>query len=552
MFMTDCRWYIAHIPYHLVLLKRTRADDKVPVCVGIYASHAYICSSLSPQIRDNNMQDGSPASRQHKSTIFNYAYICIFLLQLFVVVACGSYINVAIACVSWTILLVSGHEHNIVVSVLCGFSVVLQTYAMSINSQQVLLVSTVPQRPCDNIGIVAIESLYKRENIFKSCNQDLFVPFVPYPTYALEQDSNMQLMYGGDVAVASAHMRFASCYSLGLSCYRWKIRLDGFGTRDFVPCWPLVQHVHVTNASAVVMVQHKSNKALDIYNLDLPIPPALSPVSTTFDFIREARFVHLSSRMPLPLSLVDTTVLGRQALETVEQVPTGDTVFVVIPTQQGQTTSLKISIRVQCEKQDTVPAALPFFHSGAMHLAIAATPTVYTVYAAFSECGPESNSACNSRIFTSFAVYVSNVALCVSCLLLTHGCQPHHTHQYSVLYIFAFTVAAVTFNWVAMICIYCVHPASMHGGFANLNRSQQVVCHALHVAQLVFLAAELAENQIGNNPRFMMSRMHGQSVFGHVFLPFTLLDSNIYVENCALYVWTNIFIAYLLYYKCRA
>jgi len=82
----------------------------------------------------SDMHDGSTASQKRNNTIFNYAYICIFLLQLFVLVACGSYINTAIVCVSWTILLVSGHEHNVIVCVLCAISVVLQTYAMSINS----------------------------------------------------------------------------------------------------------------------------------------------------------------------------------------------------------------------------------------------------------------------------------------------------------------------------------------------------------------------------------------------------------------------------------
>ena len=352
-------------------------------------------------------------------------------------------------------------------------------------------------------------------------------------------------MYGSDHTVPSGHMRFASCDSLGLSCYRWKIRLEGFGARAFVPCWSLVRHVHVTNASAVVMVEYNANKALDTYNDKVQIP------SPTLKFLQEARFVHFSSRVPIPLSLVNTTVSGRQALESVEQVPTRDTVFIVIPTQQGQTTSLKLSLGVQCDNHDTVSSSLPFSHSGAMHLAVAATPTLYTVYAAFSECGPGSDSACNSHILTSFAVYISNIALCVSCLLLTHGCRPHDTHQYSVLYIFAFTTAVVTFNWVAIVCIYCVHPASMHGGLRNLNRKQQVVCYVLHIAQSGVLLVELVRNHIGNNSLFMMSRMHDASWFWQLLLPFTLLDSNIYIENCALYVWTSIFISHLLFYKCE-
>jgi len=148
-------------------------------------------------------------------------------------------------------------------------------------------------------------------------------------------------------------------------------------------------------------------------------------------------------------------------------------------------------------------------------------------------------------------VYISNIALCVSCLLLTHGCRPHHTHQYSVLHIFAFTTAVVTFNWVAIVFIYCVHPASMHGRLRNLNRIQQVVCYVFHIAQVGVLLVELVRNHIGNNSLFIMSRMYDDSWFWRVLLPFTLLDSNIYIENCAFYVWTSIFIIHPLYYKCE-
>ena len=191
-----------------------------------------------------------------------------------------------------------------------------------------------------------------------------------------------------------------------------------------------------------------------------------------------------------------------------------------------------------------------FFHSGATHLAAVATPTLYTVYSAFSECGPGGGSACNSRLLTSFAVYVCNTALCLSCVLLTHGSTARNTHQYSVVFIFAFVLAVVTFNWVAIVCIYSVHPASMHGGMLHLNRLHRAVCYVLHGVQLFFLITDIVRNQFGNNTQFMLARMHEDNTFWSILIPFTLFDSNIYIENCALYLCSSVFIAYHLYYKC--
>jgi len=37
-----------------------------------------------------------------------------------------------------------------------------------------------------------------------------------------------------------------------------------------------------------------------------------------------------------------------------------------------------------------------------------------------------------------------------------------------------------------------------------------------------------------------------------LLLPFTLLDSNIYIENCALYLGSSLFVVYLLYFKTTA
>jgi len=299
---------------------------------------------------------------------------------------------------------------------------------------------------------------------------------------------------------------------------------------------------------------HRSANHPSLFSRDIPIPPPTPQSTQQTPFA--SRFIHFCSQVEIPLQLVPTPAVATQALEDVLQAPDLDTVFVVMPTHQGQATSMRISLGMHCDSSDpaspTSTDSLPFFHSGVMHLAEAATPAGYTVYAAFSECGRSEGVGCNSRLLTSFAVYISNIAVCLSCVVLTHGCVPSNTHQYSVVYVFAFVMAVVTFNWVAMLCIYCVHPASHHGGMSYLNRLQQTVCYVLHAAQAMLLISELVQNQLGNNTHFMLSRMHQTFSFGRLLLPFTLLDTNVYIANGALYLCTSTFIAHLLYIRCAA
>jgi len=126
-------------------------------CIYIY-THAY--AAASHRCPRDNLRSGmhsAVTAPRRTSTWLKYSYICIFLLQLFILIACGSYINTVIVCVSWTVVLLSVNEHNVVICVLCAISIVLQMYALSINSQRVLLVSSPRQRACETIGISHID-----------------------------------------------------------------------------------------------------------------------------------------------------------------------------------------------------------------------------------------------------------------------------------------------------------------------------------------------------------------------------------------------------------
>jgi len=510
------------------------------------------------------------------NTRSKYGYIGLFLLQLFMLVACGSYVNTAIVCVAWTVVVLSVNEHNIVICVLCSFSVVLHTYALSLNSQRVLLMRSPRQKACETIGITSLESVYRRDNVFRSCDPDFFVPFIPARSYSLERDPDMKLMYGPVVSKSTAHtlpphlrgalplsekntMRMATCQELGISCYRWKIQVQGFGSRAFVPCWPLVSHIYSTNASSVSMLQHTPlvgeqwahGRGME-YSLNISVPRP-SSTTTTGDgplVVRHSSgplFVHLSSQARMPLGLVHTHIPGTMQLDNVTLAPDSSATFIVLPVHAGQHTSMQVVLSTWCGRVSgqSRSAQQPFYHSGVMHLAKAATPTAYTVYIAFSDCSAE--GGCNTRLLTSFGVYFCNIALCVSCLVLTHSWSGMHGNYYSVVYVFALAAAVLSFNWVCAVSVYFVHPASIQGELLNLKRGCWVFFHLLHAVQLLLLVQELSRNRLGFNSHYILSRMHKRVSPEQFLLPFVLLDSNVYIENCAVYLSSSFFVAYLLY-----
>ena len=442
--------------------------------------YVWISTHSVARTTQNSMHRGH--GEQDAGSCLNYGYMCMFLVQLFVLAACASYVNVAIVCVLWSIVLLSTQEHNIIICMLCAIFVVLQTYALSI--------------------------------------------------------TGIKLMYGKS-GLPGTPMSFATCQALGVSCYRWKIHVLGFDTRLFEPCWSLVRNILVTNALAVLMV-HK-----DVHRSEMHVLNA-SVHSTATDL----RFIHISSSVRNPVAMVHTQTPRTHELSIVLYTLDSETFFVVIPSRAGQQTSMQMALSIQCEDQDRssmmITDDVPFFHSGATNLAAVATPTVYTVYSAFSKCSrADGGGGCNSRLLTSFSVYICNILLCLLCILLTHA----NSNEYSVVHIFALATAIVTFNWVAIVCIYFVHPASLHGGISNLRRPYQVIFYMLHVVQLALLVTELVRNELGNNVQYIMARMHAQYSVWQLLLPFTMLDSNIHIENCVLYLGSSLFVVYLLYFK---
>ena len=498
-------------------------------------------------------QDGISLESKDTGSSINYGYICVFLMQLFVLILCGTYINTAILCISWSIILLSTHEHNVIICMLCAISIVLQTYVLSINSQHILLISSPRQKACETIGISSIESLYRRNNVFKSCNADLLVPFIPNKKYTLQEDPTIKLMYGRHTTLnkltvdnfIEEPMRITTCHALGLSCFRWKIQIQGFNTRFFEPCWSLVRNVFANNASTIHMMHQPINMPqTHMLNVSLP--------SGQHTNVIESRFLHIVSDIHNPIALADTAFLDTKELSSVPYAPDSDTFFVLVPNHANQKVSMQVALSIRCSAHDRDTSKLtddePFFHSGVIHLTSAANPTVYTVYSAFSDC-VDGMGGCNSRLLTSFLVYICNIALCLSCIGLTHCCIGFSVNEYSVMHIFAMGMAFVTFNWVAIVCIYFVHPASLHGGIANLNRHTQVFFYILHSVQFLLLAVELSRNELGNNTQYILSRMHTKYSAEQLLLPFTMLDNNIYIENCTLYLISSLFVTYLLYFK---
>jgi len=483
----------------------------------------------------------------------NLLYTVTALVQFFVIFLCGSYLNTALVCIAWTVRLLGEHEHSVVICVLSAISIVLQAYTLSANSQSVLMVSSRVQESCKTMGISSLESMYSLDNIFRQCEPDLFVPFIPQVRYQLSEDPTNILMYGTD---GESSMKLATCESLGLKCFKWKILLPEFGLRHFEPCWALVRSIHVLNSATAVMLQKIPSTLSGIeYYLNMTLP-SVSKASQPLPLeAKKSRFVHFSSHLPLLLPLLQAGAGNEKQVDSVKTVPDSETTFVLFPdaasTSKG---GMQISLASTCAMHPAMSLVRnngaesgPFFHSGILHLATAATPGPYTIYSAFSGC----TSTCNSRVLPLLLAYLANIVICASCVVLTHTHSPLVPNIHSAVYVFGFTIAIVTFNWIALLCVVFFTPPALRHHLRFFEVQFQYLLYFLHATQLGFLCWEIFENQVGFNSRYILGRMGSRTLLKYTILPFTLTDSNIYMQNCALYLCTSCYLFYLLYVKWR-
>jgi len=180
------------------------------------------------------------------------------------------------------------------------------------------------------------------------------------------------------------NMYMETCRELGISCYQRKIQVQGFGSRAFVLCWPLVSHIYSTHALNISMLQHTpllgARSSEYSFNINVPRPSSTTNTRDGPLVVRHSSlslFVHLSSQSRMPLGLVHTHIPGTMQLDNVTLAPDSSAIiFVVLPVHARQHTSMQVVLSTRCGR-DTgkkTSAQQPFFHSCIMHLTKAATP----------------------------------------------------------------------------------------------------------------------------------------------------------------------------------
>jgi len=386
-------------------------------------------------------------------------------------------------------------------------------------------------------GIETIENFGLNRHMYGACNVGNFVAFQAQSKYALALQQDTKLVFRREVPGSDTSRRVATCASLGVLCYAWRIQIPAFGTRTFEPCWKLVHNIYAVNVSKLIM-----------YHTAQPTEPRQyhNEIWSNYSSTR----MWFSSDAKIPLDLIDT---ARNDTKEVDKIggspPDFSTIFVLVPTGEAQYSSMHLSISSNCRDR-----ALEHAHNsagqgvasatstGIVSIAMVARPALFTLHAIFSDC----TEGCSSGTVVSLGVYVLNFLICSICLLAVHtDCAT--VNLFSGLFVFSLSTSIITLNWVAVACICSVYLVSG-------STKRRVVC-ALHIVQFVLILREMVYNQLGTNSAYILSthrrRESGMFYISAFFLPFTALDQNLYLQNCALYLITGLFNTYLLYFKIR-
>jgi len=336
----------------------------------------------------------------------------------------------------------------------------------------------------------------------------------------------------GKVGLA-ADLQVATCASLGVLCYAWRIQIPAFGTRTFEPCWKLVHNIYAVNVSKFIMYHTVQTTEPRQYHKEI-----WSNYSSTR--------MWFSSDAKIPLDLINTARSDTKEVDkTIGSPPDFSTIFVLVPTEEAQFSSMHLSI-----SSDYRDSALQHAHNNADHsvasatntgivsIAMVARPALFTLHSILSNC----TKGCSSGTMVWLGVYVLNFLICSICLLAVHT-DGTTVNLFSGLFVFSI----ITLSWVAVACICSVYLVS--------GITKRRVMYALHIVQFVLIVREMVYNQLGTNSAYILStyrrresRMFYVSAFS---LPCTALDQNLYLQNCALYLIMGFFNTYLFYFKIR-
>jgi hypothetical protein len=176
--------------------------------------------------------------------------------------------------------------------------------------------------------------------------------------------------------------------------------------------------------------------------------------------------------------------------------------------------------------------------TGVIFLSVIAGAAPFTLYYVFSGC----EVSCEHNTPRIISIYMCNLILSISSLFITHDCR--HKRQFThILIFFWLTTSIIIFNWIVIGCI-CWKFFSQHTSL-GLQRTVQ----AVHAIQTILIIFEFFQNRFGQNITYIISSRQSSNIVNYIFMSFKMWDHRIYYENCILFLATNLYGAFLLYFK---
>ena len=446
------------------------------------------------------------------NTNFNYIYIFLFLVHIFLIMVAGSYINMMIFVLVWTIYFIRLHSHSVVITVLVAFSVTFQLYSLSRRTQESLFASPTRELTCYMSGRSNLGELSLSKN---RCSNFKFAPFMNREKYALVQHPDMELLHTTNTTSREYESR--SCSALGVQCFSWNIHLAEISGRLFEPCWKLVNDVSVHDGATVFLVNTQQLR-----------------------HTRQHEHVSLSSSSFILADNVNMQPVavenGTTILEFVDANGHPDmyTRFIVIPRVRARNATMYTSFSTSCSanKLRTIR-----HKSGMMFLSVISDSVPFSLVYIFSKC----EELCQHSTLSITAVYFCNLIFSVISLHITHDCQ-YKSDSSEILIYFWLTTSIIVTNWVCGLCIgfrYFLTGAQFH--------HVRWWIRGVHAVQFIFIVLEFVYNRSGQNLEYILSSQSSAYTLSTVFLPFKAWDHPVYFENCILYFATSAYTAYVIY-----
>jgi hypothetical protein len=450
------------------------------------------------------------------STEFDYIYICLFLSQVFLIMISGSYINILIFIIVWTIYFMRVHSHSIIVTILVAFSVTFQLYSLSKHTKNSLFATPHYEHSCYMSGALNLEDLAVAQN---QCSTSKYQAFINNGHYELVSHPDMHLLYSNETTGSSFESQ--SCSELGVYCFSWNIRVPQISDREFEPCWNLVDEISIHNGKDFFVTSINAVKMRPDYR-------RVGISGARYLFVDISQRIAVSGKNP-------TTITDWTDSNTIPDIYSR---FIVTPLDSTLEASITTHLLISC---DPGQAHAKSHQTGALFFSVISDTVPFSLIYAFSQC----ESYCQPGTLSIIVVYMCNLCFSVISLHLSHDCQYKKDFSEILVY-FWLTTCVIIFNWIGVFVILVVcYMDKVQGNFLVWT------VRTLHIVQFLCIMTEFTRNRFGQNLEYIMVSHMSISWISALILPFKRWDHTIYFENCMLYFVSNVYLIHPLYLRNR-